>query len=150
MESGDGKKANETRDSFRRDALGPFVHRSAAVSEEIDGDVKESGLAGRAANLFGDLGGDDPRDVRPRNLDPRNPIVGAHSHDPKAQCPDRSLCRLDTLQLFHGDYLAVCDSGGQTGVARLVEETEVQLPSQASHLRLLEAEFDQRMPETGF
>src|SRR3989454_4686198 len=56
MESGDGKKANETRDSFRRDALGPFVHRSAAVSEEIDGDVKESGLAERAGNLFGDLG----------------------------------------------------------------------------------------------
>src|SRR5438445_13297417 len=98
MESGDGKRANETSDSFLRDALGPFVHRSGAVSEEIDGDVKESGLAERDGDLFGDLGVDDPRDVGPRHLDPRNPIVGAHSYDPKAQCPARFLGRTDTPQ----------------------------------------------------
>src|SRR2546428_591133 len=69
MESGDGKRANETSDSFLRDALGPFVHRSCAVSEEIDGDVKESGLAERDGDLFGDLGVDDPRDVGPRHLE---------------------------------------------------------------------------------
>src|SRR5712691_4802970 len=78
------KNANETRDPFRLAASGPFVHGTAPVSEEIDGDEQESGIAERAGNLFGGLGGDDPRDVRPRHLDPRNPIVGAHSHDPEA------------------------------------------------------------------
>src|SRR2546425_12358953 len=78
------KRANETSDSFLQHALGPVVHRSAAVSEEIDGDVKKSGIAERDGDLFGDLGGHDPWDVRPRHLNPRNPIVRAHSPDPEA------------------------------------------------------------------
>src|SRR5437899_6353832 len=62
----------------------PVVHRSAAVSEEIDRDVQESGIADRAGDLFGGLGGDDTRDIRSRHLDPGDPIVGPHAHDSEA------------------------------------------------------------------
>src|SRR2546426_7746116 len=111
MESGNEKSQRNER-LFPPGRLRPFVHRSAAVPEQIDGNVEKSGVAQRAGNLFGDLGGNNARDVRTWHLDPRYPIMGAHSHDPESYRSDRSFRRFDALQLFHGDHLAVRNPGG--------------------------------------